>query len=204
MNASDAIRNMERRVHSHAYEDGIAEMLLGALLALAAAIIAGGRTFLLPLALFALVPTLRRLRDRYSTPRIGFAEPTPQPPVRFVAGLAAYGVFSICVSAALMMAAGDLFDAQRWYRWIPAFAGLMVAGGFLHASSTSGLRRFAVYATVAIAGGVVLALGTEDVSRANGYAQLRLLLSALAVVVFGTGSAVFVRFLRRHPVDRRA
>lgn len=98
-----------------------------------------------------------------------------------------------------MAVTGDLTDRLAFYRWLPLFCGVLVAGGFVHAAGTSGLLRFKVYAAAATAGGLALTFAMPTPGRAAGYARLSLLLGFLAALLVASGAWVLVRFVRSNP-----
>lgn len=185
--------------HRHEYADGIREVWVGLLLAVGALGV-GGRYIgaLVPLAALVLAASLPKVRDRFTTPRAGYAE-LPFSGTRLLGGITVYVTAAAVLVIVVMALAGDLATPARRYRWIPALVGVALAGGFIHAASVSRFRRFRVYAWASVLAGMSLTL-TATGGRAEAYSRLAELLGGLSVLLVVTGAAIFIGFLRRHRV----
>ena len=188
---------IERNAYRYAYGDGIKEILCGLLLAAASVTVRTPVGGLVALALGILfIRILPRLRDRFTAPRAGYAE-VERPSARLLGGIAAWMVLIGAIVAAVSALTSDHGSP---YRWIPAFVGTVIAGGFIFAARRSGLTRFYFYVAAAIGGGVTLSVLRPAENRLEGYSRLYLLMAGLAVILLAGGTTVFLRFLRRHPV----
>ena len=194
------LRSFREAAHRNAFEDGVAEVLLGVLLATAAAVVLR-RTGILILAVAAVLPwALQRLRNRITRPRVGEAE-LPREAFGSPKGILVYAILAAGVTLVAFLLAVS-FGGARFggYRWVPLFAGLAVSGGFLAVASRTRLKRFYLYFAAAIGGGVFCALTASSGARQDGYEALRNLLWGLSALLLVVGTATLIGFIRRNPV----
>lgn len=200
MKTSDPIRLMRQSAQRHAFDDGIAEILAGVLLVAGALLALHPRGAVLVLGVAALLNwALPRLRDRITTPRVGFAK-LPQRPFRTLVGILIFGILSGCAVLVLRVVTGGNAGPFGEYRWIPFFVGLFLSGGFLHLARSTRSKRFYVYLAASIGGALGFTLTMPSGERLQAYAELTSLLWLLSVLLVVTGSSVLVRFIRHHPV----
>ncbi|MCD4846089.1 MAG: hypothetical protein K8R25_16555 [Methanosarcinales archaeon] len=73
----------------------------------------------------------------------------------------AKGIFSYVIAVLVVVViisfiiSGDMTSLERWYKWSPAFLGLMMVGAFHYMGSKSGSVRFQVFAVVSVTLGFV-------------------------------------------------
>jgi hypothetical protein len=135
------------------------------------------------------------LKKQFTYPRTGyvaFRQGDPGPVPWFVLGSLVLGSLAL---VAVLVTAGVIADPGRWYRWMPIFFGIWLAGAFLGLGLQVRLVRYYVVAGVALAGGPLAALLPLSEELAN----IRLFFAAVGIVLLAWGVLAFVRFLRRHP-----
>jgi dipeptide/tripeptide permease len=191
------IRETRRRGRRETYLDGLIELAIGVVFFVVA--LATGRpafywTYLA--VIVVLGPGLRRLKARYTYPRIGYVKYPDEDPRRFGRGLASWVIGAFLLVAVALTASGHLTDNLAWRRAAPALAGLLFAGGFLYMAQHSRLVRHYLLAAASAVLGVLLVW--PDIEGA--YANLRVWAIAMALISLSVGAEVLRRFLRDHPV----
>jgi len=202
MTRRDGLERIRREAHHELHRDGLTEIAAGVFLFIVA--LAVGRpafywTYLV--GLVVLGPGLRRLRSRYTYPRIGFAELPSEDRRRLGRGMALWVVGAFLVVAAGLALLGAFTDHLAWRRAAPALAGLLFSGGFLYLAQQSGLKRvYALAVASAVSGGLLAWPGIGP--RIEGaYASLRVWAVLMALLCLAVGGLAFRRFLRETPIS---
>jgi hypothetical protein len=179
------VKQIERNVFRDYCQDGLADMVFGAsclfwgLLLL----VGSGGFVIFPMVFFA--PLLKGLKKRFTYPRTGYVElrqGDPGPVLGFSLGSLVLGLVAL---VAVLIAAGVIADPAQWYRWMPIFFGIWLAGILLGLGLSVDLMRYSVVAGVALAGGPI---------------SIGLFCAALGSVLLAWGVVTFVRFLREYPL----
>jgi len=191
---------MAKAARKHPFEDGIAEILIGVLLATGALTLLSRWGFMMLLAAMGLNWALPKLRDRWVTPRAGSASLPQDKPGRVLAGMFGYGLAVGGAVLVLHLLTRGFGAPLGGYRWLPLFVGLFLAGGFLYVWRTAGLKRFGVYLAASVGGGLLLTLAMQDGLRETAYGEVRKLLWLLAALFLVTGAVTLAGFIRRNPV----
>ncbi|UCG59937.1 MAG: hypothetical protein JSU70_10525, partial [Phycisphaerales bacterium] len=90
---------------------------------------------------------------------------------------------------------GDVRDFNLWLRWIPVWAGVVLAGMFSSFASKSGAPRFYAYALWSLISGFALSIVKFDVIE-TGTLLYFLVMGGLLTPC---GLILFLRFLRKYP-----
>ncbi|HSK08069.1 MAG TPA: hypothetical protein VK911_00715 [Vicinamibacterales bacterium] len=195
-------RRATLRTRQHWYEDGLAELLIGAVFVVLALYFAAqaylqagsgwpGGVFNLLLAALVVALALAgrvlivRAKERYVYPRTGFVRYARRFP-RWLGGLLAGGIAGL--TAALFRTAPGL-DA-----WIPALQGFVIGGFLFWQARFAGVARLYVLAMVSAIAGLVVSLLSLPSSQ-SGVAFF----GAVGLAALATGWAAFHRFLRDVP-----
>lgn len=201
MNATADIAAIERRTYRDTMQDGLTEIAIGVFLFTVA--LAYGRpafywTYIV--GIFVLGPGVKRLKARYTYPRIGYAELPDEKPGELGRGILTWFLVVIGVAIVALALSGDLTDNLAWRQWSPALAGFISMGGFLYAASRSGMARHYVYVIASPALGVLLSMQRFG----EPYGGIRVWALLMSLLTLTTGGLVLWRFLRAHPVvDQR-
>ncbi len=200
MSATADLAALERTAYRDTLQDGLTEIAMGVLLFTVA--LAYGRpafvwTYLV--GIFMLGPGVKRLKARYTYPRIGYAELPDEDPRELGRGILSWVLVVVGVMVVALLIAGDLTNNLTWRQWSPALAGFVSMGGFLYAASRSGLARYYVYVIASPALGVLLSLQRF----AAPYQNIRIWALVMSLMTLSTGGIVFWRFLRDNPVVGR-
>ncbi len=195
------LRDIERRVHHAAFQDGLTEMALGIFLMLS-----GVFTVLRPplvyfalLAALALAVGVERARRRLVYPRTGYVRFAPEKrgDMRGMLKVCGFLLVLLVASSVPFLASYGAGEGRRiWVAYfVPAYIGCWLAIGPVWLGRTYGLRRWIVIGVLFPALGILLpALGL-----ATGYSAIGLLCLWAGAVVFLTGVVVFALFLHAHP-----
>ncbi len=190
------LERIERNVFRDYFQDGLVDMLFGAYFLLIGLGLLGGSVapFVVLIVFFA--PLLRRLKARFTYPRTGYVEfrqGDPQALPWFVLGSVVLGLVAL---VAVLIATSVIAQPDHWYRWMPIFFSICLAGIFLGLALRVGLVRYYVDAGVALAGGPTFALLLLPGKLAN----IGLFFAAVGAVFLASGVFAFVRFLREYPL----
>lgn len=202
MTSPDGLERIRRSSHRELHRDGLTEVAAGVFLFIVA--LATGRpafywTYLV--GLVVLGPGLRRLRGRYTYPRIGFAELPSEDRRRLGRGMAVWVVGAFLAVACGLALFGVVTDHLAWRRAAPALAGILFAGGFLYLAEKSGLKRIYALAVASAVSGCLLALPGIGPGIEGAYANLRVWAVIMALVCLAVGGLAFRRFLRETPIS---
>jgi dipeptide/tripeptide permease len=197
MSTRTDFHTVQRVGRRETYLDGLLEVAIGAVLFIVA--LATGRpafywTYLA--AILILGPGLRRLKARYTYPRIGYVKFPDEDPKRFRKGIATWVIGVFLLVAVTLTLSGHLTDNLAWRRAAPALAGLLFSGGFLYMAQQSRLVRHYVLAAVSVLLGGLMVWPTVE----GAYGNLRVWAVMMALVSLAVGADVLRRFLRNHPV----
>lgn len=189
-------KQIERNVFRDYCQDGLADMMFGAYFLFIGLFLPTGAVAPFIVLIVFFPPLLQALKKRFTYPRSGYVElrqGDPQPLLWFVLGSLVLGLAAL---VAVLIATGVISDPALWYRWIPVFFGIFMAGSLLGLALRIGLVRYYVVAGAALAGGPTFAL----LPLAGKLANIGLFFAAVGAVLLASGAFAFVRFLRQYPV----
>ena len=194
------VKQIERNVFRDFCQDGLVDIVFGAFFLFAGLSLLGGYSlsFSMLITVF-FVPLLRGLKKRFTYPRTGYVElrqGEPGPAPWLILGSLVLGLIAL---VAVLIAAGVIGDPARWYRWMPIFFGIWLAGIFLGLGLSVRLVRYYIVAGVVLAGGPTFAL----LPLAGKLANIGLFSAAVGAVLLAWGGFAFVRFLRKHPLPTK-
>ena len=198
------LKEIQKRANYAAYQDGLMEIFMGLFLfffggALATDTLPVGFVFVLFVIFFG-GRSIERIKQRYIYPRTGYVK-LPEDPHATGKGI---GISAIIMVVALLAAMGismailgqkpglDFFLTYI----VPPASGFMLAIGPYWLGQTYGLVRGYFWAVLFVLGGVAMPV----FSIAVGYQAVGLLCTIMGLLVLATGTTLFVRFIRRHPV----
>jgi hypothetical protein len=192
------LKQVEHNLFRDFFEDGLIDAMFGVYFLFVGLLLpqhGGLIAFPILLIVFS-APLLQALKKRFTYPRTGyvaFREGDPGLVPWFVLGSLVLGLVAL---VAVLVAVGAITDPGQWYRWMPIFFGIWLAGIFLGLGLRVRLLRYYVVAGVALAGGPLAALLPLNGKLAN----VGLFFSAVGVVLLACGIVAFVRFLRNYPI----
>ena len=181
------LKQLERNIFRDYFEDGLVDVLFGAYFFVVGLLLPVGSVAPV-IALFVIfyLPLLRWLKKRFTYPRTGYVElrqgdPGPLP--------------WLVIGSLVLIAAGVIAQPAQWYRWMPIFFGIWMAGILLGLGLSAGLVRHMVGAGLALVSGPLFAL----LPLTGKLTNIGCFLAAVGGVMLAWGVLVFVRFLLRHP-----
>lgn len=196
MSSEISMKRIEQGAFRSCQGDGLLEAVLGlCLAAFAAPALSSAFVLVFVLGPLASRPILKALRNRFTYPRIGHAELAPEKPKEGLK-VVILALALLALMALAFIVFGDVRDVGLWIQWVPAFAGILLAGLFLFLASKSGFARHYGFALASVAAGFLLSI-PRFTPRETGlfiYFLVMGLLLALSGLVF------FLRFLRSHPL----
>jgi len=195
------LKEIERRANYAAFQDGLMEILMGLVLFFFGGAMASKGT-LTPLIVFAIFfanPVLKRVKERFIFPRVGYVKlPQEEQTDTKGIGIAAL-VFVIFLLASLGISIwimGADAGSDFWMTYIlPPFTGLMMAIGPFWLGQTYGLVRGYVFAAIFLILGIVIPV----FGFASGYDAVGLICTIQGIIILITGIIMFARFLRKYP-----
>jgi hypothetical protein len=192
------LKQVERNLFRDFMQDGLMEMMLGAFFFFLGLLLPRGGglvTWIVLLIVFSPLLVMR-LKKRFTYPRTGYVElrqGDPGPIPWFTLGSFVLGLVALVV---VLIAAGVIADPGRWYRWMPVFFGIWLAGIFLGLGLQVRLVRYYLVAGMTLAAGPLATLPALGEKLAN----VGLFFAAMGAALLACGVFAFVRFLRRNPL----
>ncbi len=194
------LKELERKAYRQSLQDGTMEIAIGALMYLCGLLIADPEIMMVFTAFYVLylafLPRgLEAFKQRYTYPRLGRAVLRRQNPRPLLTGASLY-ILGTAALIAVGLAVSGRLTAPEWYRWLPAWLGLCLAGVFCYIYSKSASLRYLLYAFVALAAGAVVA--SIHLPSAKDYLAVYLICTGTLSAL--TGAITLIRFVRAHPL----
>ena len=192
------VDDLERKVRGEYNQDGLLELLLGALMFFMAGTFATSS-----LVVFVTFPiiyinkVLEVLRSRFTYPRIGYAELKPDADPETGYGILKYMLIVVVImsSALYYLYEGDFTDFSL-YKWIPTFIGAMFLGAMLYLNGTTGDPYAKIYAAVSLVGGLAFSFYDFNILKVN----IEYYLLSLSAFYLVAGALRLYAFIQTHPV----
>jgi hypothetical protein len=191
------LKQIERNVFHDYLLDGLSDTMFGAFFLIIGLLLAAGKVapfIVFPIVFF--VPLLLGLKKRLTYPRTGYVElrqSDPGPLPWFTLGSLVLGLIALIT---VLIATGDINEPANWYRWMPIFFGIWMAGIFLGLGLHVRLVRYYVLAGVALVSGPAFAF----LSPVRKLENIGLFLVMVGAVLLVCGAFAFIRFLRKYPL----
>ena len=202
MNTKLDLKEIERRAHYAAFQDGLMEIFMGVFL-----ILFGGALVTEPLlALFLAVGAvlaanrlIERIKVRFIYPRAGYVK-LPQDPKSTGKGIAIATVIMVVILLGAMGIAITVLGLEGgtgfFQRYIlPPVTGFFLAIGPYWLGQVYGITRGYVWAALFLLGGLAM----PGFSIAAGYKAVSLLCTVVGSVTLLTGAYLFLQFVRNNP-----
>jgi hypothetical protein len=199
------LKEIQKRANYAAYQDGLMEIFMGLFLffyggALATSTLPLGVIFII-LTIFFGRRSFERVKQRYIYPRIGYVK-LPEDPHTTGKGIVISAVIMVVALLGAMGVSMAVLGQEPGLNFflnyiVPPVTGFMLAIGPYWLGQTYGLVRGYLWAALFVLGGIAM-----PVFRiASGYEAVGLLCTVIGLFVLGTGTTMFVRFIRRYPVS---
>ena len=190
------LKEIEQKAFSQSQQDGLMEFVMGiCMLAMSTRLLSRVLIGMFPIAVILFSPILSAMRNRFTYPRTGFVKLIEDKPKDAIAGIALVTLIIIAVLAVAFILFADVRDFGLWMKWVPLWAGIMLAIMFVSLAAKSPTARYYIFAVYSLVVGLILSiLKFAEVETGT-------LLYFLAMGAFLTpfGLVLFIRFLHRYP-----
>lgn len=196
MESSLDIKQIEKKAYRESQQDGLMEFVMGiCLLAMSTRLLSHVLIGMFPIAILLFGPLLNAMRKRFTYPRTGYVKLVEDKPKDAVTGIALVTLIVIAVLAVSFILFANVSNFGLWMKWVPFWAGIMLAVMFVSLAARSAVARYYIFAVYSLVAGLVLSiLQFAEVETGT-------LLYFLAMGVFLTpfGLVLFICFLRKYP-----
>lgn len=190
------IKKIEQKAFSQSQQDGLMEFVMGiCLLAMSTRLLSRVLIGMFPIAMLLFKPVLTTMRKRFTYPRTGYVKLIEDKPKDAIAGIALITLIVVAVLAVAFILFADVRNFGLWLKWVPLWAGLILAVMFVSLAAKSPTTRYYIFALYSLVTGFALSL--------PHFAKVETgtLLYFLAMGAFLTpfGLVLFLSFLQKHP-----
>ena len=192
------LRDMEKKAHKLLNEDGMLELLMGAILFVSSTSFTGTASFTPFLGVYVVFmrTIIEAYRKRITYPRIGYLKLPDEDAKDVGLGILMFiGVIMLALIVFISLIYGQVTGGLL-FRWIPALIGLILFGGLYYNYERTGDRVNLVYIIISLLSGIVFSVLGHDNVRA-GPAYHLLFLSGVFIVA---GVIRLYNFTQRYPV----
>ena len=199
------LKEIERRANHAAFQDGLMEILMGLFLFFYGGTLATNNLplgfALILVAVFLGKPIIERIKKQYIYPRTGYVK-LPEDPHTTGKGIAISVVIMVVTLLGAMGISMAILGQEPGLDFfltyiVPPASGFMLAIGPYWLGQTYGLVRGYVLAVLFVLGGIAMPV----FSIASGYEAVGLLCTVVGLIALVTGTMMFVRFIRKHPIS---
>lgn len=195
MDANLDSKTIARHLWQDTMRDGLMEMVLGLYFLLTGIVIQADMSALFIIFMAFFPALVKRMKERYTYPRIGyvkFPDQDSNPGKRILAALLAAGI----AVALVVILAREGEKTQALYRWVPLLPALVLAAGLSFTAQKTGFVRHYVMAAVSLVAGFAVPF----VDLPNKMDSIALYLLVTSPVFFVWGAAIFLHFVRTYPI----
>jgi hypothetical protein len=190
------LKEIEQKSFRISQQDGLMEFVMGiCLLAMSTRLLSRVLIGMFPLAMLLFRPALNAMRKRFTYPRTGYVKLVPDKPKDAISGIVLITLIVIAVMAVAFILFADVRNFGLWLKWVPVWAGIVLAIMFVSLAAKSSTTRYYIFALYSLVAGFVLSiLQFAEVETGT-------LLYFLAMGAFLTpfGLLLFLRFLHKYP-----
>lgn len=200
MNEVD-LKAIEQKAYRGSMLDGFTEIFVGILL-IGMGIFFTMKVSLVFIVLFAVFAPrlLERLKRKYTYPRMGFVKLYKDPPKKTWFGIFSYMMLVIVAMIVALFIIFSGISTDLWYRWTPTFMGAMLTGALVYLAGKSGDSRYYGIAFFGLVVGFVLSIYRFE----SMWTGIIVYFFFMGLWFIGLGSARFIYFLRRHPLQEES
>jgi hypothetical protein len=191
------LKKMEQRANRLLSQDGLVEILLGAVFFVASASFSEKGSYIpfLPLYVIFMKQIVESFRNRFTYPRIGYVK-VPDDESDVGKGILVF-LGAVLVLLVLGVYIGyRALSSSALYQWLPLGIGMFLTGALKYSFDKTGDRINLLYIAVSVLGGVVFSLMSFPVTRDGP--QMYLLF--ISLFFFIAGLVRFSMFTRNNPV----
>jgi hypothetical protein len=193
------LKEMEQNAYKLLNQDGLMELLMGAILFVVSATFGGTSSFSSFLALYVIFirQIVEGFKKRYTYPRIGYLSLPEDDSKKMVIGMFTYmGVVLLVLLGFIYLLYGRV-SGNLLYKWLPQLIGLIFFGGLQYHYSKSGDKLALLYIAIALGAGLVFSLldFPEELIGAQFYTLF------MSVVFIIAGVLRFRKFRNDYPAQ---
>ena len=192
------LKKMEQNAYKLVNQDGLMELLMGAILFVVSSTFGGASSLSPFLAIYVIFikKIVEGFKKRYTYPRIGYLKLPEDDSKNIGIGILTYmGGVMLALVAFIYLVYGGLSGAL-FYKWLPLLIGLIFFGGLQYHYSKSGDKMVLLYIAVALGAGLIFSL--LEFTEKTGAQFYTLFLSGVFVVA---GVYRFQKFRRDNPIQ---
>jgi hypothetical protein len=190
-------KEIEQKTIRFSQQDGLMEFVMGiCMVAMSTRLLSRVLIVMFPLAMLLFRPALEAMRKRFTYPRIGYVKLIPDKPKDAISGIALITLIIIAVMAVVFILFADVRNFSLWLKWVPVWAGVILAIMFVSLATKSGATRYYIFALYSVVIGFVLSV-TSFTKVETGTLLYFLVMGGLLVP---SGSVLFIRFMRNYPM----
>jgi hypothetical protein len=196
MQSSVDIKQIEQKAFRDSQQDGLMELVMGiCLLLMSTRLFSRVLIGMFPVAMILFAPVLNTMRKRFTYPRIGYVKLVPDKPKDAIAGIVLITLIIVAVMAVAFILFANVWDFTLWLKWIPLWAGVVLAIMFVSLVEKSGNKKYYLFALWSVVYGLVMAiLKFEPVETG-----VLLYFLAMGALLTPCGLILFMRFLKKYP-----
>ena len=190
------LKQIEQKTFRQSKQDGLMEFVMGiCLLAMSTRLLSRVLIGMFPIAIILFGIVLNAMRKKFTYPRTGFVKLIEDKPKDAIAGIALVTLIVIAVLAVAFIIFADVRDFGLWMKWVPLWAGVVLAIMFVSLAAKSATARYYIFALYSLIVGFVLSFLKFD------KVETGTLLYFLAMGAFLTpfGLVLFIHFLHKYP-----
>ncbi len=191
------LKRMEQKANRLLSQDGLMEMLLGAIFFASSASFSGSGSFVpfLPLYIIFMRKIVEAFRTRYTYPRIGYVKVPDEESSDVGKGILVFvGAVMLVFVLGIYFGPGGI-TFERMIKWLPVGIGLFLTGAFKYNIEKTGDRLNLLYIVVTVLGGVGFALMEFNPVKEG----LQMYLLFISIFFILAGVTRFISFTRKHP-----
>lgn len=196
MESSLDVKKIEKKAYRDSQQDGLMELVMGiCLLAMSTRLFSRVLIGMFPIAMLLFRPVLNAMRRRFTYPRTGYVKLVEDKPKDAIAGIALTTLIVIAALAVAFILFADVGDFGLWLKWVPLWAGVVLAIMFISLADKSGITRYYIFALWSLVYGLVMSiLNFEPIETGT-----LLYFLAMGALLTPSGLVLFLRFLRKYP-----
>lgn len=189
------LKEIEQKTFSHSNQNGLLELVMGLCMAvISTRLISRVLVVMLVLPIILFGPVLVALRKRYTYPRIGYVKLIPDKPKEVIKAIFLITLIVILVMAVLFFLFADVRVFNLCMKWVPVWAGLVLAGMFSSFGSKSGCIRYYIFAIWSLIAGFVLSIIRFEIVETGTLLYFLL----MGCILIPWGLVTFIRFLGKY------
>lgn len=190
------LKEIEQKAFRISQQDGLMELVMGiCLLAMSTRLFSRILIGMFPLAMLLFRPVLNTMRKRFTYPRTGYVKLVEDKPKDAIVGIVLTTLIVIAVLAVAFILLADVGDFGLWLKWVPLWAGVVLAIMFISLAAKSATTRYYIFALWSLVYGLVMSiLNFEPIETGT-----LLYFLAMGALLTPSGLVLFLRFLRKYP-----